>query len=147
MNHPASPLTAIVYTSASVQPMSDQMLEELLVEARRLNLESGVTGALLYSDGTFMQYFEGEHGAMAETWERIRRSRLHSRVVEMMNGPIGTREFPDWQMALAQPTPSELLALSTAHWVVQTTRSTAGGADAFGMTLLRNFWKRRRGPA
>ncbi|MBL0730592.1 BLUF domain-containing protein [Piscinibacter sp. HJYY11] len=141
------PLEAIVYVSASVQPMGDGRLEALLVEARRLNLESGVTGALIYSDGVFMQYFEGEPGPMAQTYERIRKSRQHSRLVELMNEPIGAREFPDWHMALAQPSQSELLAISTANWVVEGARSRARASarsqGSGGLTLLRDFWRRR----
>ncbi|MCR5885110.1 BLUF domain-containing protein [Rhizobacter sp. J219] len=140
------PINAIVYVSASVLPMSDGMLEALLVEARQLNLESGVTGALIYSDGIFMQYFEGEPEPMEHTYERIRKSRKHTRIVELMNGPIDVREFPDWQMALAQPSHSELLAISTANWVVQGARSGARGRGSVGLTLLRDFW-RRRAPA
>ena len=140
---PGPPLKAIVYVSASVQPMTRDMLEALLADARRLNLESGVTGALIYSDGMFMQYFEGAPEAADETYARIRRSRQHSRIVEMMNEPVATREFPDWQMALAQPAASQLLAISTANWVVRHARSMAGGPASAGMTLLRDFWRRR----
>lgn len=136
-------IKAIVYVSASVQPMSDSMLEALLIEARRLNLESDVTGALIYSDGMFMQYFEGEEEPMGQTYERIRKSRKHSRLVELMNAPTEVRAFPDWQMALAQPSRSELLAISTANWIVQGARSGARGQASIGLTLLRDFWRRR----
>ena len=44
---------SIVYVSASVPQMTPLLLEGLLVEAYRLNAESGVTGALIYSDGMF----------------------------------------------------------------------------------------------
>jgi hypothetical protein len=141
MDH--SGLKAIVYVSASVQPMSLDMLEALLVEARKLNSESGVTGALLYSDGTFMQYFEGEMPAMRETYDRILNSRRHSRLTEIMNEAIDAREFPDWQMALAQPSASELLALSTASWVMQSSRIGSLDRSSVGMSLLRDFWQRR----
>ena len=136
-------LKAIVYVSASVQPMTTFMLEDLLVEACRLNQESGVTGALIYSGGIFMQYFEGETGAMAETYARILGSRRHSRIVEMMNEPIDERAFPDWRMALARPVHSELLAISTASWVRQSSRIAARGNASVGLTLLRNFWAQR----
>lgn len=135
-------LQAIVYVSSSAQPMTPSMLEALLIEARRLNLESGVTGVLLYCDGTFMQYFEGTPSAMQETYTRIRQSRQHSRITELMNEPIATRGFPDWQMGLAKPTKSELLALSTANWVLRDSGSVARGIDTVGMTLLHEFWAR-----
>ena len=95
------------------------------------------------SDGIFMQYFEGELDPMQLTYERIRKSRKHTRIVELMNEPIDVREFPDWQMALSQPSQSELLAISTAKWVVQGARSEARGRGSVGLTLLRDFWRRR----
>ena len=140
---PVSSPEAIVYLSVSVRPMTSAMLEDLLLECRRLNTGSGVTGALLYGDGMFLQYFEGEPVAMAETWARIRASRQHTRIVEMLNEPIARREFPDWVMALARPTSSELLALSTASWVISNSNAAARGRDSVGMTLLRNFWNQR----
>lgn len=135
-------LQAIVYVSSSVQPLTTDALEALLMEARKLNRESGVTGVLLYCDGTFMQYFEGAPPAMADTYTRIRKSRLHSRITELTNESIDGREFPDWQMGLAQPSLSEMLALSTASWVVRDTQSAAYGIDTVGMRLLHDFWLR-----
>ena len=140
----SSLLHAIVYVSASVPPVTAASLEDLLLEARRLNRESGVTGALLHSDGSFMQYFEGTPDAVAATWERIRGSRRHTRITELMNEPVPRREFPDWEMALAQPAASELLALSTARWVVQVAGSGGRGYGSVGMSLLRSFWYHRR---
>jgi len=139
----ASSLEAIVYLSVSVRPMTSATLEELLLECRRLNTESGVTGVLLYGDGMFLQYFEGEPVAMSATWARIRASRQHTRIVQMLGEPIARRECPDWVMALARPTSSELLAMSTASWVISNSATSAGDPDSVGMTLLRNFWRQR----
>lgn len=142
--YPCTPqIKAVVYVSASVQPMNNATLERLLIEARQLNAQSGVTGALIHCDGIFMQYFEGEFASVEETYQRILRSRQHSRVVELMNEPVSSREFPDWQMALAQPSRSELLAISTANWLMHSVRSGARGGGSVGMRLLRNFWLRR----
>lgn len=137
-------IRAIVYVSAAVDSMSDPILEALLIEARRLNKESGITGALIHSDGVFMQYFEGECDPMEQTYARIRRSSLHSRIVELMNEPIAAREFPEWQMALAQPSRSVILALATSDWVVQGARTSARATDSVGFSLLRDFWGRRQ---
>lgn len=135
-------LQAIVYVSSSVQPFTSDMLEDLLVEARQLNRDSGVTGVLLYCDGTFMQYFEGRPAAMEETYQRICKSRLHSRITELMNESIMAREFPDWQMGLALPSLTDLLAMTTANWVVRDMKSAAYGIDTVGMRLLHDFWRR-----
>lgn len=137
-------LEAVVYVSACTEPMTSAMLEALLAEARRLNRDSGVTGVLLHADGQFMQYFEGPPDSMRPTYERIRRSRRHTRITELMNEPVAGREFADWLMGLARPSRSDLLALSTADWVVHDARSAGRGRGSVGMALLRGFWSRRR---
>ena len=137
-------LRAIVYVSASVELMQADALEALLLQARALNLESGVTGVLLHADGQFMQYFEGSPAAVQLTYDRIRSSRRHTRIIEMLDTPIAAREFSEWSMGLAQPTLSELTALSTAEWVVNNSRAIARGKPLIGMALLRDFWSRQR---
>lgn len=123
--------------------MTEPMLEALLVDARGLNRESGVTGVLLCSDDQFMQYFEGSTEAMRRTYDRILASRSHTQIVEMMNEPIPVRDFQAWEMALAKPSPSEMMALSTARWATQDAISVARGRPSIGMTLLRDFWRRQ----
>jgi hypothetical protein len=49
----------IVYVSAASEPFSDQQLKELLQKSRQNNVAAGITGMLLYKDGTFMQTLEG----------------------------------------------------------------------------------------
>lgn len=137
-------LQAVVYVSTATQLMGASQLESLLIESRDLNLESGVTGVLLYSDGVFMQHFEGTAAAMQATYERIRGSRRHKDIVELLNEGVARRSFPDWQMGFAKPTRSELLAMSTARWrrVVSELRDPA--ATPPGLMLLQGFWKSAR---
>lgn len=139
-----SDLRAIAYVSSATQLMAVPQLESLLVQARDLNLESGVTGVLLYSDGNFMQYFEGSEDSMRVTFERIRASRRHRDIIELLNECITQRSFPDWQMGFAQPTQSELLALSTARWQSMAGEAPGSSAISPGLALLRDFWKRAR---
>jgi Sensors of blue-light using FAD len=139
-----SDMRAIAYVSSATQLMTVPQLESLLVQARGLNLESAVTGVLLYSDGNFMQYFEGSEDSMRVTYERIRASRRHKGIIEILNERIAQRSFPDWQMAFAQPTQSELLALSTARWQTMAGEPLGSSAISPGLALLQNFWKRAR---
>lgn len=139
-----SDLRAIAYVSSATQLMAVPQLESLLVQARDLNLESGVTGVLLYSDGNFMQYFEGSEDSMRVTFERIRASRRHRDIIELLNECITQRSFPDWQMGFAQPTQSELLALSTARWQSMAGEAPGSSAISPGLALLQDFWKRAR---
>jgi hypothetical protein len=139
-----SDVRAIAYVSSATQLMTVPQLESLLVQVRGLNLESAVTGVLLYSDGNFMQYFEGSEDSMRVTYERIRASRRHKDIIEVLNERSAQRIFPDWQMAFAQPTRSELLALSTARWQRMAGEPLGSSAISPGLALLQDFWKRAR---
>ena len=50
----------MIYTSAATKPISPKELQELLVISRRNNIRDGITGMLLFEDGTFLQVLEGE---------------------------------------------------------------------------------------
>lgn len=134
-------LRCIVYLSAATQPMTDDDLHELLIDAREFNAEHGITGLLVYRDGIFMQCFEGASAAVDETYDRIRRSSKHRGIVELLDSPMRRRNFPGWAMAFATPKESELQALTQASWYRATQEVSVGWSDAAGLALLRAFWQ------
>ena len=123
--------------------MGTPQLEDLLAESRRLNRQNHISGVLLFSDGNFMQYFEGEAAAMAETYVRIRNSWRHTGLIELLNAPLAARQFGSWHMGLSRPTRSDLLALSTAEWHALQADVDTGRARSPGLALLRDFWSRQ----
>ncbi len=148
MTAPAAPagpagLHCVVYVSSAVPAMGTPQLEDLLAEARRLNRTNHISGVLLYCDGSFMQYFEGEAAAMAETYVRIRNSRRHTGLIELLNAPVAARQFGSWYMGLSRPTPSDLLALSSAEWCARQAQVDTDRASSPGLLLLREFWSRQ----
>ena len=50
----------ITYLSTATDPMPSQDLLSLLKECRENNAGCGVTGMLLYCNGTFLQVLEGD---------------------------------------------------------------------------------------
>ena len=130
---------AIAYVSAASWNLLDEELEHIVSESRRRNALNGVTGVLLYCDGNFMQYLEGEEDAVIETFTRIRASESHYQINELMNQPIHEREFCDWTMGLSRPTPEEFVELAAARW-----RGSAQTGP--GASLLRTFWACSRVP-
>ena len=139
-----SDLRAIAYVSSATCLMTVPQLESLLVEVRGINLQNSITGVLLYSDGNFMQYIEGPERALSITYARIRSSRRHKGIIELLNERIAYRSFPDWQMGFAQPTQSELLALSTERWQSNADEGPDSLDTSPGLTLLRSFWNSLR---
>ena len=138
-----SALRLIVYVSNVTHQLPVEELELLMLEARAANQKNGITGVLLYNEGNIMQCFEGPEFAMLTTYARIQASRRHHNIFELMNERVEHRSFDGWEMALVQPTRSELLSFSTAQW-----KSRAGGArssgDKDGWLLLKAFWRSAR---
>lgn len=139
-----SELRSIVYVSTAVRMLTEPELEALLVEARDLNLETNTTGVLLYSGGSFMQCFEGTDDAIAVTYDRIRRSRKHTGIIELIDERVAERSFKDWQMGFRQVRAAELLAMSSAQWQRQIDASRPGARESAGLALLKTFWAQAR---
>jgi len=73
-------LGRIVYVSAETEPFTHEAIRKLLLKARHNNAEKGITGMLLYHQGSFLQLLEGEQSAVDE------------------------RTFADWSMGYADST-------------------------------------------
>jgi len=78
--------------------MSDEMLSELLVEARDFNLEHDITGLLLYGREHFYQILEGGMLNVGNLFGRIRRDKRHLDVTLIAERDIETRAFSNWWM-------------------------------------------------
>ena len=124
---------AIAYVSAASWNLLDEQVDRIVAAARRLNTLHGITGVLLYCDGNFMQYIEGEEEAVLAAFARIRASESHYQVSELMNQPILEREFADWSMGFSRPSPEEFVELAAARW--KGTAQTGPGAS-----LMRSLW-------
>ncbi len=140
-----SALCSLAYVSSATRRLSDAELEALLQGARRFNAAAGVSGALLYHDGSFFQYLEGPHTAIAAAYQRVCASPLHSGIVELLHAPVAHRHFQAWHMGFSQASESLLLTLSQAHWDGARRHSRPLGND--GVQLLLNFWQRIRSDA
>ena len=94
-------LSHLIYSSASTRPMQDSDLVELLEHSRQNNAQSGITGMLLYENGSFFQVLEGEPDAVDQLFERIRQDPRHTKTVIIIREPIAKRAFGDWTMGFA----------------------------------------------
>jgi hypothetical protein len=136
-------LFCLVYTSSATRLLTEPELERLLTDARRRNWSLGVTGVLLYDDGNFFQYIEGQPDALAQVYERIRRSSQHHNLIELVQQPVQKREFLNWDMGLCRVTSSELLCLSSARCTSGLLNAQSKGASrSEGLSLLVDFWLR-----
>jgi hypothetical protein len=78
-------------------------IANILAASRANNARDGVTGALIYSDGSFAQVLEGPLDVVQRTFERIQRDRRHGSVIVLEARHTEARIFGMWDMALAEP--------------------------------------------
>lgn len=110
-----SRLIQIIYCSAAKHLFSKSELAHLLAMSRSNNLENGVTGMLLYANGSFFQVLEGDSAAVERLFDTIKSDRRHKQVTLIIREPIAERTFGDWTMGYADITPKEVDALLGAN--------------------------------
>ncbi len=91
-------LSQLIYASQAVHPMNEDELADLLIAARRHNAHAGLSGMLLYANGSFLQILEGEREALDSLYARIVGDSRHTRLRLLSRAPIDHRKFTQWSM-------------------------------------------------
>ncbi|MEO5771253.1 MAG: BLUF domain-containing protein [Burkholderiaceae bacterium] len=134
-----NPLRAIVYVSCATRAMNQPDLDRLLANAQYRNARDGITGCLLYCDGNFIQLIEGPAEPLQQVYTSICADTRHAGIYQIVDEPIGSREFSGWAMGYAS---ADLQDFTTLH------RSLLNGIEAAqasarpvdGRRLLHDFW-------
>jgi Sensors of blue-light using FAD len=92
-------LPYLIYVSYATIRLSQNDLLELLKKARVRNEARGLTGMLLYRDGRYLQFLEGQRADIDELLGRLRDDRRHKAIRTLREGTVPERLFPDWSMA------------------------------------------------
>lgn len=92
----------IVYVSTASPKLSPTQLESLLAHARENNAKQGITGLLVYADGSIMQTLEGPPEVLANLIDVISADPRHKNILKILDIEADSRLFPDWQMAFAR---------------------------------------------
>ncbi|MGB8368205.1 MAG: BLUF domain-containing protein [Limisphaerales bacterium] len=92
-------LFQIVYTSTAAELFGRAELNELLKGSVQRNTRAGITGLLLYNNGTFMQTLEGEEAVVIALFAKISRDPRHHHVIPLIHEPIERRNFSNSAMA------------------------------------------------
>ena len=98
----------IIYSSQSTMPMQSDDLEALLEQARSRNGSRGISGALIYADGMFLQILEGERAELQALMARIQKDVRHDTVTILREGETPTAKFSSWKMAYVSATPEQV---------------------------------------
>jgi len=94
-------LVRLTYASRANDGVTPEALIAILKTSRSHNLDAGITGVLVFSDGIFLQVLEGGRDAVSGLYNRIAQDRRHRDVVLLGYDEIGERRFAGWAMGQA----------------------------------------------
>jgi uncharacterized membrane protein (DUF373 family) len=98
----------ISYISAATDAMSTQGLLALLQQSRDNNADNGITGMLLYGNGTFLQVLEGDERAVDTLIDKIKKDPRHTNLKMLHRKTIERRQYSDWSMGFKRISDKEL---------------------------------------
>ena len=97
------PVHRILYQSESLLTGTEtdvrRQVAGIVAASKLRNGRDGLTGALLFTNGLFIQALEGEAAALEATFERICRDVRHRRVVLHEFSEAAEQVFAGWSMA------------------------------------------------
>lgn len=89
----------LIYRSVAVPSFKTGDVQKMLEKARTNNRELGITGCLLYYNGEFIQYLEGNQIKVLALFDKIKKDKRHTKVELISFGEREFREFDKWEMA------------------------------------------------
>ena len=91
----------IIYVSLGNE-IDDEDIDQIVEKSRNNNPQVGITGALIYHKGLFVQVLEGDEQAVDSLMGRINRDARHYDVIQLCSETIEPEQriCPNWHMAL-----------------------------------------------
>jgi len=109
--------------------MQTDDLQELLDHARLGNAAKGITGALVYAEGLFLQILEGDKVRVQDLMAKIRRDLRHESVLVLREGEVPAAIFGRWKMAYVSATPQQVAKWAGVSAADSTTESLSETAE------------------
>jgi hypothetical protein len=91
-------LVRLLYASRAALPVDESVIESILHQSRRNNVQHGITGLLCFSDDLFIQILEGGRDAVCELYNTVARDARHRQVRILLYEEIPERRFGGWTM-------------------------------------------------
>ena len=91
-------LIQLTYSSRATRALNGQDLRSIVAQAQSNNVLRGITGALCYANGTFLQCLEGERLAVNELYQHLYKDPRHVDMEISSFNEIAERRFPTWAM-------------------------------------------------
>ena len=135
----SSELIQRIYASAARRRFETDELAELLHLARENNAKLGLTGMLLYAEGSFFQVLEGPAAVVDALFAKIDRDQRHDQVTQIIREPISRRYFDAWTMGFYKVSHEQLAGMSGVNDFFGKDRAVVSVDAARAMKLLAAF--------
>lgn len=88
----------IVYISSVTDLLSEEELTCIMQRSQLKNRVLGITGIMLYFNGSVIEVLEGPENKVKALYETIRKDPRHVQATQLYANSIAHRSFPDWYM-------------------------------------------------
>ena len=132
---------SLVYMSTASPGFDESNVVDILRVARKRNGEIGVTGMLLFKDGSFMQALEGDEDVVRGLFSLIQTDPRHYGITIMLERQIEKREFPEWTMAFCNPDllqPNDVKIFND-YLIDAEDKALGAGAPSLAKAFLKKF--------
>ena len=123
---------SLTYKSTATASPSAADLEALVEQARARNRQLGITGMLLYENGSFLQTIEGPPALVEALWASIKQDPRHEHIELLSEAIVAARLFSDWDLLV-----HSRLDQSAGAAPKRPTRSSPDAVAAHINTLVR----------
>ena len=88
----------LIYTSSAAKGLDDFALREIAQTSIYNNQLLGVTGLLLFHQGSILQILEGDKESVTSLYEKVKQDKRHNGCMLLSTRIAEKREFSDWFM-------------------------------------------------
>lgn len=91
-------LYQLIYTSYATDALTRPVLNEIAEFSRQRNEASGITGVMLFHDGSILQVLEGEKDVVEALYAKIEKDSRHIQTMVLLRRETEIREFQGWRI-------------------------------------------------
>jgi hypothetical protein len=88
----------LIYVSTSSRLLNSDDLGQILLEGRKNFTNRGITGMMLYSNGTIFQALEGEEEVLDDLFDGMQYDGIQKSLIKLKTGKESNRTFSDWSV-------------------------------------------------
>lgn len=136
----------LCYISSQKSILREKDLIELLSESRKKYKENNITGLLLYFEGHFVEFLEGDKDTVQSIFKKTTSDKRHKSVFKITESITDQRKFTNWSMSFPSLNKSKLSKLfGYKPFEIETILSEFSEEDNHpGLVLLRSFIKQSK---